>query len=62
MSEYLKVDPTVDQGPDEGSPDNDQAVWDWLTGGDSGLTKVERVRQAQELGRYDIVRHLQQPA
>lgn len=53
---YADVDPEKDWGEDEGSPDNEQAVWDWLVSREGeGLTLQERVAMAESLGRYDIV-------
>ena len=58
MSDFANVDPTVDQGPDEGSPENEQAVYDWLMGDASAMTVSERIAQAEALDRYDIARAL----
>lgn len=55
MSKYLTVDPTAAQGEDEGSPQNEAGVWEWLVGDTDGLPLEERIALAESLGRYDIV-------
>ena len=55
MSKYLTVDPTVQQGEDEGSEENERGVWEWLVGDTDGMPVAERVALAEELGRDDIV-------
>lgn len=55
MTDYLNVDPTVPQGEDEGSPENEAAVWTWLVDNTDDLPRGERIRLAESLGRDDIV-------
>jgi hypothetical protein len=59
MTEFLDTSPTADQGEeDEASPENEQAVYDWLVTDGGNMTVAERIAQAEALDRDDIVEAL----
>ena len=60
MTQFLNVDPSRLHGFEGGSgPEIDDAIWEWLVGNPHHGPLVERIANAQSLGRDDIVEYLE---
>lgn len=55
MTEFLNVSSTEPMGEDEGSPENEAGIYEWLVDNTDDLPLAERIELAESLGRDDIV-------